>query len=82
MGVYNDAFLNLIKSEKDKDEKKKMKEEYSKFVEKTRKTFVKEMDNGKTIGNISELYDSKAPYDAKGAFAQCWSVSEVFRIIL
>ena len=82
LGVYNDAFLNLIKSEKDKDEKKKMKEEYSKFVEKTRKTFVKEMDNGKTIGNISELYDSKAPYDAKGAFAQCWSVSEVFRIIL
>lgn len=82
LGVYNDAFLNIIKFENDKEEKKKLKEEYNKFVMKTRKTFIKEINEGKTIGSIPELYDSRAPYEAKGAFAQCWSVSEVFRIIL
>ena len=55
---------------------------YKKFVEKVRKTFTKEINDGKSIGSISELYDSKKPYEAKGAFAQCWSVSEVFRIII
>ena len=34
------------------------------------------------IGSISELHDSKAPFLPKGAAAQGWSVSEVFRIIL
>jgi len=33
------------------------------------------------IGSISEIYDSKAPYLPKGAYAQCWSVAEIFRII-
>lgn len=82
LGLYNDAFQNLIKSEKDKDEKARMKDAYNTFVEHTRKTFVKELNEGKTIGSITELYDSKKPYDSKGAMAQSWSVSEVFRIIL
>ena len=82
LGLYNDAFVNIIKDEKDKDQKKNLKEEYKKFVEKVRKTFTKEINDGKSIGSISELYDSKKPYEAKGAFAQCWSVSEVFRIII
>ena len=42
----------------------------------------KEMYENSTVGSISELYDSKKPYLAKGAFAQAWSVSEVFKIIL
>ena len=33
------------------------------------------------FGSISEIYDSRRPQDPKGAFAQAWSVSEVFRII-
>ena len=82
IGLYNDAYLNIIKAQKDKDVKKSMKSEYKGFVEKLRKTYVKEMNDGRCMGNIPELYDSKAPYEAKGAFAQCWSVSEVFRIIL
>lgn len=82
LGLYNDSFANIIKAEKDKELKKNLKEEYKKFVEKVKKTFIKELNDGKSIGSISELYDSKRPYEAKGAFAQCWSVSEVFRIII
>lgn len=82
IGLYNDAFLNIIKSTKDKEQKKILKEDYNKFVEKLRKVFVKEINEGKSIGSISELYDSKKPFNAKGAFVQCWSVAEVFRIII
>ena len=42
----------------------------------------KEFKEGKTIGGISELYDSKKPFESKGAIEQAWSVAEVFRIIL
>lgn len=82
IGVYNDAFLNIIKAEKDKEEKSKLKSNYEEFTAKLKKTYVKEINEGKTIGNLPELYDSKKPFAPKGAFAQCWSVSEVFRIIL
>lgn len=82
IGLYNDAFLNIIKFTKDKEQKRILKEDYNKFVEKLRKVFVKEINEGKSIGSISELYDSKKPFNAKGAFAQCWSVAEVFRIII
>ena len=82
IGVYNDAFLNLINGEKDKELKKSMKDDYRYFVQKLRRTYTKELDDGRTMGNIPELYDSKTPYEPKGAFAQCWSVSEVFRIII
>ena len=34
------------------------------------------------VGSIPEIYDAKKPYAAKGAFAQAWSVAEIFRIIL
>lgn len=34
------------------------------------------------IGSIAELYDSTKPYLPKGTIAQCWSVAEIFRIIL
>ena len=34
------------------------------------------------IGSIAELYDSTKPYSPKGTIAQCWSVAEVFIIIL
>ena len=40
------------------------------------------MQETSCIGSISELYDSKKPQLPKGAFAQAWSVGEVFRIIL
>ena len=82
LGPYNDAFLNIINAEKSKSEKNNLIEHHQKFVEKLKKTYTKELNEGKTIGSISELYDSKRPFESKGAFAQCWSVAEVFRIIL
>ncbi len=82
LGVYADGFKNIIKAEKDKTIKNKLKQEYEIFAENVKETFVKEMYRNSTVGSISELYDSKKPYLAKGAFAQAWSVSEVFKIIM
>ena len=82
LGIYNDAFKNIINAEKSKVKKKALNEEYNKFVKNVKETFEKELEQGKTVGSISELYDSKKPFESKGAFAQGWSVAEVFRIIL
>ncbi len=82
LGVYADGFKNIIKAEKDKTIKNELKQEYEIFAENVKETFVKEMYRNSTVGSISELYDSKKPYLAKGAFAQAWSVSEVFKIII
>ena len=71
-----------MKGEKNKENKKKLQDKLDKFVQKVDKTFAKEMEKGKTVGSISELYDSDKPYESKGAYAQAWSVAEVFRIIL
>ena len=51
------------------------------FIEKTAKTFEKEIEQRGCIGSIAEIYDSKRPFEPKGAVAQAWSVAEVFRII-
>ena len=32
------------------------------------------------VGNLSEIFDGDAPFEAKGAFAQAWSVAEVLRL--
>ena len=82
MGVYADGFKNIIKAEKNETQKSKLKQEYESFAKNVEETFTKEMYENSTVGSISELYDSKKPYLAKGAFAQAWSVSEVFKIIL
>lgn len=81
LGIYNDAFKNIIKSEKSNIIKKQLQTEYNTFFKNVVNTFYKEVTTGKCIGQISELYDSKAPYEAKGAIAQAWSVAEVLRII-
>ena len=82
LGVYADGFKNIIKAEKNETQKSKLKQEYESFAKNVEETFTKEMYENSTVGTISELYDSKKPYLAKGAFAQAWSVSEVFKIIL
>lgn len=81
LGIYSDSFLNIISAEKNKTKKKELEEQYSKFAQNLEDTFYNEMYNRSTVGSISELYDSAKPYEAKGAFAQAWSVAEVFRII-
>lgn len=82
LGIYNDAFENMIKAEKDEKEKKKLQEEYKKFVNNVYMTFKKEIYAEEGIGTISEIYNSKLPYLPGGTFSQAWSVSEVLRIIL
>lgn len=82
LGAYNDAFKNIINSEKDKILKKKLQGKYKEFINNIVKTFYKEVcGSGKCIGQISEIYDSKPPYAAKGTVAQAWSVAEILRII-
>jgi len=82
LGIYYDSLKKLVKLQKAKENKKRLEEEYNKFVSNVKETFINEFLNGKTICGISELYDSKKPYESKGAFTQAWSVAEVFRIIL
>jgi len=81
LGVYYNGLKNMLKTEKDKKAKEELKKKIAEFKEKTEKTFMKEMLERGCIGSISEIYDSKAPYLPKGAYAQCWSVAEIFRII-
>ena len=81
LGLYYNSLKNMYKTEKDKKIKKELKEKISEFKEKTKNTFVKEMQTRGCLGQISELYDSKQPNLPKGTFAQGWSVAEVFRII-
>lgn len=82
LGIYNDAFTNIISSQKDKLKKKELEQQYKTFVGQVSKTFVKTFYEDGIVGSISELYDSKTPFLPKGALAQGWSVAEVFRIIL
>ena len=82
LGLYSDAFENIIKTEKNKEEKSKLEERYNKFIEDTYSTFKKELYQKECVGNISEVYDSRSPYKPGGTFAQAWSVSEVLKIVL
>ncbi len=82
LGLYYDAYKNIINSTTLKTEKKKLQEELNKFIETTYKTFKSDLYNQGMIGSIAEIYDSKVPQLPKGALAQAWSVAEVLRIIL
>ena len=81
LGLYYNSLKNMYRVEKDKRTKKELKEKISEFKGKTKHTFIKEMQTRGCLGQISELYDSRQPNLPKGAFAQGWSVAEVFRII-
>ena len=82
LGLYYDSLKNIIKAQKTKVTRKEYEEKLDKFIEKTRTTFLKAIDEDGVVGSIAELYDSKKPQLPKGALAQAWSVAEVFRIIL
>ena len=83
LGLYYDTLRNMYRSEKNKQEKKKIETKIIEFKTKTKETFVREINDGKTVGNICELYDTdNKKYRPQGTIAQAWSVGEVFRIIL
>ena len=68
--------------EKSKTKREQLELELNNFKKSVKETFIKELENGKTIGGIHEIYDSVKPYEAKGAINQAWSIAEIFRIIL
>lgn len=80
-GLYIAAFKAVIKNEKDKDEKKKLEEEYAKVIKNYKTNFTSAMKEA-GIGTISEVYDSKQPYLPGGCYSQAWSVSETIKIML
>lgn len=82
LGQYYDALKNMIKAEKNEQNKARLKSTLTQFKLNVANTFTKELEQGNTIGSISEIYDSVLPTKGKGAFAQAWSVAEVFRILL
>ncbi len=83
LGLYYDTLRNMYKAEKNKQEKKKLETKILEFKAKTKETFVKEMNTGKSVGSICELYDTdNKKYRPQGTIAQAWSVGEVFRIII
>ena len=82
LGTYYNALKRLAISSKTKKDKTKYEEQLNAFIENVTKTFSKEISERGCVGSIAEIYDSKRPYAPKGAFAQAWSVAEVFRIIL
>lgn len=82
LGPYYNALKKLATSSKTKRDKTKYEEQLKQFIANVTKTFSKEINERGCIGSIAEIYDSKRPYAPKGAFAQAWSVAEVFRIIL
>ena len=82
LGLYYNSLKNIKNNAENKEEKAKLKEKINKFIDKTKKIFSKEIEERGCIGSIAELYDSKTPNLPKGTIAQCWSVAEVFRIIL
>ena len=82
LGLYYNTLKNQLKVTKDKIAKSELQNKIDKFVDKTKKNFKKEMQENGCIGSIAELYDSVKPQLPKGAYAQGWSVAEIFRIIL
>ena len=82
LGPYYNALKRLATSSKTKKDKAKYEEQLKEFVDNVTKIFSKEINERGCVGSIAEIYDSKRPYAPKGAFAQAWSVAEIFRIIL
>ena len=73
----------MIKAEKNKATKKELENKLADFKANTKKTFIKEMSDGGSVGSICELYDIKnKKYRPQGAKFQAWSVGEIFRIIV
>lgn len=82
LGLYYNALKNSLQATKNVEEKKSWEEKLEKFIDKTTKTFQKELFENGCLGGIAELYDSVKPQLPKGTINQAWSVAEVFRIIL
>ena len=81
LGLYHDAYKNIIDDDKDRLEKEQYTISYEKFIKDVLNTFKTEINNPEGIGTISELYDSQTPFKPGGTFSQAWSVSEIIKIV-
>ena len=81
LGLYYNSLKNIIASEKRKTKKAEVEAKLGKFINITKTTFEKEIEERGCIGSISEMYDSKKPQEPKGAISQAWSVAEIIRIL-
>jgi len=82
LGLYYNTLKNLVTNVKNKTDRTKYEIMLKDFIKDVKQTFSTEILNRGCVGSIAEIYDSKKPNLPKGAFAQAWSVAEVFRIIL
>ena len=82
LGLYYNSLKNILQATKSAEEKKIWQQKLEKLIQKTTKTFQKEISDNGCIGGIAELYDSVKPQLPKGTINQAWSVAEVFRIVL
>ena len=80
--LYYDSLSNLIKAEKRTEYKLSLEQTLKKFKTNIADVFLNELIYGNTIGSICEVYDGLNPEHGKGAFAQAWSVSAIFKILL
>ena len=80
LGLYADAFHNMIHAEKDPKERNSLQDRYDIFKDNVYTTFKKEINDEEAVQSISELYNSKAPYLPGGTCSQAWSVSEILKI--
>ena len=81
LGLYYDALNNMVNAEKRKTYKAKLEQKLQEFKDTIKKTFEKELNERGCVGSIAEIFDSKKPYEPKGAIAQAWSVAEILRIL-
>ena len=82
LGPYYTAINNLINVEENDEYRRTLENTLTQFKINVANTFINELTRGNTVGNICEVYDSINPKWGKGAFAQAWSVSEIFKILL
>ncbi len=82
LGQYYNALKNLINAEENEENKQNLENTLSQLKYTIANTFTNEIVNGNTCGSICEIYDAIKPKQGKGAFAQAWSVAEIFRILL
>ena len=81
LGLYYDSLNNIMKYEKRKTYKAKLEQKLQEFKDTIKKTFEKELNERGCVGSIAEIFDSRKPYEPKGAIAQAWSVAEILRIL-
>ena len=79
--IYLAAYRNKISAGKNQKERDALKENYDEYVSKMKKVYLNALYEDGAIGNLSELYDSRNPYNPGGCIAQAWSLAMLMRLM-